>query len=102
MKVDRQKPIDIAYQQRQYATAFRIDLLVNDWLILEAKSVERLSKAHGKQLLTHLRLGGQPVGLLLNFAGATMKENDYRQPPGTSASLPESSQRRIRCSTCTE
>jgi GxxExxY protein len=76
----------------RFPGAFRIDLLIENRLVLEIKSVESLSKAHGKQLLTYLRLTRQPVGLLLNFAGATMKEgirrivNDYRQPLVTSAS----------------
>jgi iron complex transport system substrate-binding protein len=47
---------------------------VDQRLVVEIKSVEQLSKAHAKQLLTYLRLLEQPVGLLLNFAGATMKE----------------------------
>ncbi|SFG25100.1 GxxExxY protein [Novosphingobium sp. CF614] len=85
-KVDRQKPIDIDFDGMRFPGAFRIDVLVDDRLIVEIKSVEQLSKAHGKQLLTYLRLTRQPVGLLLNFAGATMKEgirrvvNDYRSP----------------------
>jgi len=85
-KVDRQKPVDIRYDGLSFPGAFRMDLLVDDRLIVEIKSVEVLSKAHGKQLLTYLRLINQPVGLLLNFAGATMKEgirrvvNDYRSP----------------------
>ena len=68
--------------------------LIASWvqLVIEVKSVEQLSKAHGKQLLACLRLTKQPVGLLLNFAGATMKEgirrvvNDYRRPETLSAS----------------
>jgi iron complex transport system substrate-binding protein len=53
-------------------------------LIVDVKSVERLSPVHGKQLLTYLRLMKQPVGLLINFGGETLKEgvrrivNDYR------------------------
>jgi len=83
-KVDRQKPIDIEYDGMRFVAAFRIDLLVDDRLVVEIKSVEQINKAHGKQLLTYLRLTKQPVGLLLNFAAATMKEgiqrvvNDYR------------------------
>lgn len=83
-KVDRQKPIDIEFDGMRFSGAFRIDILVDDRLIVEIKSVEQIGKAHAKQLLTYLRLTGQPVGLLLNFAGATMKEgirrvvNDYR------------------------
>jgi GxxExxY protein len=92
LKVDRQKPIDIVYDGLRLPAAFRIDLLVEDLLIVEIKSVEQLSRAHGKQLLTYLRLAEQPVGLLLNFAGATMKEgirrvvNDFRPGPPSSAS----------------
>jgi iron complex transport system substrate-binding protein len=91
-KVDRQKPIDIRFDGMVFPAAFRIDLLVEDTLVVEVKSVEQISRAHGKQLLTYLRLTGLPVGLLLNFSGATMKEglrrvvNDYRQPQADSAS----------------
>jgi iron complex transport system substrate-binding protein len=92
LKVDRQKPIDILFEGVRYNAAFRIDLLVEDALLIEVKSVERLAPVHGKQLLTYLRLTDQPVGLLLNFSGATMKEgikrvvNGYRQPLESSAS----------------
>jgi iron complex transport system substrate-binding protein len=92
LKVDRQKPVDIVYDGIRYEAAFRIDLLIEGVLLVEIKSVERLAPVHGKQLLTYLRLTKQPVGLLLNFSGATMKEgikrvvNDYRQPQSPSAS----------------
>ena len=64
--------------------AIDIDLLVEERLIIEIKSVEKLGKAHAKQMLTYLRLTKQPVGLLLNFSEATMMDgvirlvNDYR------------------------
>jgi GxxExxY protein len=82
--VQRQYPIDIEFEGMRFDAAFRIDLLVNECLLLEIKSVERLSPAHAKQLLTYLRLTKQPVGLLINFGGETLKEglrrivNDYR------------------------
>ncbi|HEX5259321.1 MAG TPA: GxxExxY protein [Sphingomicrobium sp.] len=72
--VDRQKPIDIEFEGRRFEAAFRIDLLVDGRLVVEIKSVEALSKAHMKQLQTYLKLTKQPVGLLINFAGATLKE----------------------------
>jgi iron complex transport system substrate-binding protein len=81
--VERQKPIDIEYKGKRFDAAFRIDLLVEGSLLVEIKSVERLNGAHSKQLLTYLRLTKQPVGLLINFAGETLKEglkrvvNDY-------------------------
>ncbi|PAL23235.1 GxxExxY protein [Sphingopyxis sp. GW247-27LB] len=77
-KVDRQKPIDILFEDMRFDAAFRIDLLVDDRLLVEIKSVERLNAAHGKQLLTYLRLTGHSVGLLINFGGATLKEGVRR------------------------
>jgi GxxExxY protein len=84
LNVQRQVPVPLDFDGRHYEVAFRIDILVEDRLILEIKAVEQLSKAHSRQLLTYLRLFQQPVGLLLNFSGATMKEgirrmvNDYQ------------------------
>ena len=83
-KVDWQKAIDIQYDGLQFPSAFRLDLLVDDAVIVEIKSVERLAAIHAKQLLTYLRLTDKRLGLLLNFSGETMKEgirrlaNDYR------------------------
>jgi len=83
-KVARQVPVAIEYDGLRLEGAFRVDLLVDDRLVVEIKAVEQLTKVHAKQLLTYLRLMRQPVGLLLNFSGLTMKEgirrlvNDYR------------------------
>ena len=73
-RVDRQLPIDIEFDGMRFENAFRIDLLVNGRLLLEIKSVEQLTQAHAKQLLTYLRLTKQPLGLLINFGAATLKE----------------------------
>jgi GxxExxY protein len=73
-QVARQHPVDIEFEGISIAAAFRIDLLVDNRLIIEIKSVERLNATHSKQLLTYLRLSNQPVGLLINFGGATLKE----------------------------
>jgi iron complex transport system substrate-binding protein len=72
--VDRQKPIDIEFEGMRFDAAFRADLLVDNRLLVEIKCVDALNKAHLKQLQTYLRLTKQPVGLLINFAGATLKE----------------------------
>ena len=77
-KVDRQMPVDIRFDGMHFGAAFRVDLLVDDRLVVEIKSVEKLTGAHAKQLLTYLRLLEQPVGLLLNFSGETMKEGIRR------------------------
>lgn len=73
-RIDRQKPVDIDYRGLSFNAAFRIDLLVDNILLIEIKSVEKLHAAHAKQLLTYLKLTGQPLGLLVNFGGATLKE----------------------------
>jgi GxxExxY protein len=78
LKVERQKPVSFSFEDIQFPDGFRIDLLVDEQLVIEVKSVETLSKAHGKQLLTYLRLMQQPVGLLMNFGGATFKEGVRR------------------------
>ena len=90
--VERQKPIGIEFEGMQFDAAFRIDLLVDGRLLVEIKSMDRLHASHAKQLLTYMRLTKQPVGLLINFGGATLREgfkrlvNDYR-PLCDSASL---------------
>lgn len=84
LKVERQLQVKAIFDGQVFDPAFRIDILVDDRLVLEIKAIEQLSKAHSKQLLTYLRLLKQPVGLLLNFSEATMKEgirrvvNDYQ------------------------
>jgi len=83
-KVDRQVAVDIEYDGMRFSSAFRSEMLVDDQVIVEIKSVESLAAIHAKQLLTYLRLTHRPVGLLLNFSGETMKEgirrlvNNYR------------------------
>jgi GxxExxY protein len=72
--VQRQHPVNIKFEGISIDAAFRIDLLVDHRLIVELKSLERLNAAHSKQVLTYLRLTNQPVGLLINFGGATLKE----------------------------
>jgi GxxExxY protein len=76
--VDRQVPVDIHYDGMDFPAAFRIDLRVNNILLLEVKSVERLANVHAKPLLTYLRLTRSPLGLLLNFSGERMKDGIRR------------------------
>jgi GxxExxY protein len=76
--VDRQLAVDIKYDGMVFPAALRIDLLVAKELIVEIKSVERLSNLHAKQLLTYLRLTNRSLGLLLNFSGETMREGIRR------------------------
>jgi GxxExxY protein len=78
LKVARQVPVPLVFDGQSFEAAFRIDILVEGKLVLEIKAVEQLGKAHAKQLLTYLRILKQPVGLLLNFSGTTMKEGIRR------------------------
>lgn len=77
-EVRRQQVIDIEYEDFRFEAAFRIDLIVDGRLLVEIKSVERLNAVHAKQLLTYLRLMNQPLGLLINFGSATLKEGLQR------------------------
>jgi GxxExxY protein len=76
--VETEKSIDIHFDGMTFPAAFRIDLIVDQRLIVEIKTIDRLAPVHAKQLLTYLRLTDQPVGLLLNFSGETMKEGIRR------------------------
>lgn len=77
-QIARQQPVDIEFEDMRFVGAFRLDLLVDGRLIVEIKSVEQLTKAHAKQLLTYLRLSRNAVGLILNFGAPTMKEGIRR------------------------
>ena len=78
IKVDRQKPIDIIFDGVHFRGAFVADLLLDERLLIELKSVERTAPVHVKQVLTYLRLLDLPLGLLLNFGAATFREGVRR------------------------
>jgi GxxExxY protein len=74
LRVGRQVPIGFSFDGIALENGFRLDLLVEDRVIVELKSIERFAPVHRKQLLTYLRLTELRVGLLLNFGADTMKE----------------------------
>jgi iron complex transport system substrate-binding protein len=76
--VERQKYIDINIDGIVFKRALRPDLIINNQVIVEVKSIERLAPVHSKQLLTYLRLMQLPVGLLINFGGVTLREGLHR------------------------
>ena len=82
LEVRRQVLLPIRYDGREFEETFRIDLLVNDKLILELKSVENVQAVHLKQLLTYLRLADKRLGLLLNFGKSRMKDGIERSANG--------------------
>ena len=78
LRVNRQLPIPIHYRDMTFNDAFRADLVVEDKVIVELKSVEQVSEAHKKQVQTYLRLTGCKLGFLLNFGEALMKRGMLR------------------------
>jgi GxxExxY protein len=75
----RQVELPVHYKGHQFDCAYRIDILVAEAVVVEIKSVETTLPIHEAQLMTYLRLGGFPVGLLLNFNLKTMKEGIIRR-----------------------
>lgn len=73
-RVRRQCRVRLEYNGIDFGVGFRIDLLVEECVVVEVKSVVRLDPVFTKQLLTYLRLLKQPVGLLINFGAPTLKE----------------------------
>ena len=67
LSVQSQLDVEVNYKGVNLGEGLRLDLLVNDELIVELKSVEELKPVHYKQLLTYLKLMDKPVGLLINF-----------------------------------
>ena len=75
---ERQRELAIEYAGQQVAAAYRMDFLVGGRLVVEVKSVEALSDVHRAQLLTYMKLGGYPVGLVLNFNEPILKNGIMR------------------------
>ena len=73
-----EQPIPVVYDSVQIATGFRADLVVEDKVIVEIKSVEVVAPVHKKQLLTYLRLADKRLGLLINFHVALIKDGITR------------------------
>jgi len=78
LAVERQKPVPIEFAGLSFDEGFRADLVVEGCLVIELKSVEKISPVHGKQLLTYLRLMHLPLGLLINFGAPIFKEGIRR------------------------
>ncbi len=82
LRVERQVPISIESRGIKFDEAFRADIVVEGKVVLELKSVEQVTRAHQKQLLTYLRLTGYKLGFLLNFGEALMKKGITRAVNG--------------------
>lgn len=78
LHVKRQAPVPIQLMGIRFDEGFRADIIVNDLVLVELKSVENFAPVHAKQVLTYLRLPNLPVGLLINFGAATFKDGIKR------------------------
>lgn len=78
LKVARQVPIPFQYDDLRFDEGFRADLIVDDAVLVELKSVETLAPVHGKQVLTYLKLTNLGLGLLINFGAPLLKDGIKR------------------------
>ncbi len=82
LQVERQVPVAIVYDGVVFDQGFRADIIINNKVILELKSVEKTTAAHKKQIQTYLRLSDRKLGFLLNFGEALMKNGISRAVNG--------------------
>lgn len=82
LRVERQVPIAIRYRDLKFDEAFRADMVIEGKVILELKSVEKVTPAHRKQIQTYLRLTGCKLGYLLNFGDVLMRNGITRTVNG--------------------
>ena len=79
IQFERQKILPVAYKSRRLDCGYRLDILVADTVVVEVKSIAKLEPVHEAQLLTYLRLGGWPAGLLINFNVPVLKQGIRRR-----------------------
>ncbi len=78
LKVEKEKPIPLVFEEVRLDQGYRLDLLVENKIVIELKSVESLSDLHVAQTLTYLKLGNYKLGLLLNFNTKSLKDGIKR------------------------
>jgi GxxExxY protein len=78
LSVQRQVSIPIEFEGEYFDEGFRVDLFINGKVIIELKSIEKITSAHEKQLLTYLRLTNTKLGYILNFGAGLMKDGIFR------------------------
>ena len=87
LKVEQQKPMPVVYREVKLDCRYRLDLLVEDSVIVEIKAIDSLAAIHQAQLLSYLKLSGCKVGLLINFNVKVLKDgirrvvNDFPDSP---------------------
>src|SRR3989304_4470749 len=78
LETERQKAMPVIYEGLKMELGFRADIIVENKVILELKSLEILAPVHSKQLLTYLRISGMKLGLVINFGEALIKNGIHR------------------------
>jgi len=78
LQVDRQIPVPIIYKDIKLACGYRIDILVENTVIIELKSVDALAPIHEAQILTYLKFSNKKIGLLINF-NVTLLKNGIKR-----------------------
>jgi GxxExxY protein len=78
LKVEKEITLPIIYKEIKLDQGYRIDLLVEDKLVIELKTVENFTSVHFAQILTYLKLGNYPLGLLINYNSKILKNNIKR------------------------
>jgi len=78
LSAQRQVAVPISYNGHHFVEGFRADIIVNNKVIIELKSVKEISPAHKKQIQTYLRLSDMKLGFLLNYGSALMKDGIVR------------------------
>ena len=78
-RIERQKPMPLIYRQQTLNVGYRIDILVEELVVVEVKAVECFDRVHYAQLLSYLKLSGCKVGLLINFNVKWLTENGVKR-----------------------
>ncbi len=82
LTVTKKIPLPVIYQTIRLDPGFRIDLMVENKVIIEVKSIESIAEVHHKQLFTYLKLSGKKLGLLVNFNSTNISHSIFRKVNG--------------------
>ena len=78
LRIETQKPVPVIYKERKLDYGYRIDILVEDTVLIELKSIDAFNPIHEAQILTYMKFAGKKIGLLINF-NVTMLRNGLRR-----------------------
>lgn len=82
IKFEREKPLPVQYKKVKLDCGYEMDFVVEGQVVVETKAVDKLNKVHQAQLLSHLKLGGYKVGLLINFHELVLRNGIKRMVVG--------------------